>query len=112
MGLIHRWDVDNSLAVSDRFLYLNDDYIRVNKNNSNYFFKGGTLLAIGVTSSGIQDPVDPACAILMDHINSDRIPMRIGSILGLGLAYANSKRATVVKNEDGGVIYELRKVFK
>ena len=99
-GLIHRWDVDNGLTVCDRFLYSNDDYVRA-----------GTLLAIGITSSGIQDPVDPACAILMDHITSDRIPMRIGSILGLGLAYANSKRATVVKNEDGGVIYELRKIF-
>lgn len=82
----------------------------------NYFvehslFQAGTLLAIGITSSGVQDPVDPACAILMDHIQSERIPMRIGSILGLGLAYANSKRETVVKDEEGGVVYELKKVF-
>jgi hypothetical protein len=46
----------------------------------------------------------------MDHIQSDRIPMRIGSILGLGLAYANSKRETVVKDEEGGVVHELKKV--
>lgn len=31
-------------------------------------------------------------------------------MLGLGLAYANSKRETVVKNEEGGVIFELKKV--
>ena len=37
--------------------------------------------------------------------------MRVGSVLGLGLAYANSKRETVVKNEDGGVIHELKKVL-
>lgn len=37
--------------------------------------------------------------------------MRVGSVLGLGLAYANSKRDTVVKNEDGGVIHELKKVL-
>lgn len=67
-------------------------------------------MAIGITSCGVQDPVDPACAILVDHVQSDRIPLRIGSILGLGLAYANSKREAVVKDEPKGVIYELRKV--
>lgn len=54
--------------------------------------------------------VDPACAILIDHIQSERTHMRIGAILGLGLAYANSKRETVLKNEPNGVVYELRKV--
>uniref|UniRef100_A0A914Z170 26S proteasome non-ATPase regulatory subunit RPN1 C-terminal domain-containing protein n=1 Tax=Panagrolaimus superbus TaxID=310955 RepID=A0A914Z170_9BILA len=37
--------------------------------------------------------------------------MRIGSIFGLGLAYANSKRETVSKKEEGGVIFELKKVL-
>lgn len=73
--------------------------------------QAGTLLAIGLISSGIQDPCDPASALLMDHVHSDRATMRIGSILGLGLAYANSKRDTVVKNEDGGVVFELKKVL-
>lgn len=36
--------------------------------------------------------------------------MRVGSVFGLGLAYANSKRETVIKKEEGGVIHELRKV--
>ena len=36
--------------------------------------------------------------------------MRVGSVFGLGLAYANSKRETVTKNEEGGVIFELKKV--
>uniref|UniRef100_A0A915D0K5 26S proteasome non-ATPase regulatory subunit 2 n=1 Tax=Ditylenchus dipsaci TaxID=166011 RepID=A0A915D0K5_9BILA len=99
-GLIQRWDMDNSLTQCDRFLYSDDEYIRA-----------GTLLAIGITSSGIQDPADPACAILLEHIESERVPMRIGSILGLGLAYANSKRETVVKDEKGCVVHELKLVF-
>uniref|UniRef100_A0A183U4I8 RPN1_RPN2_N domain-containing protein n=1 Tax=Toxocara canis TaxID=6265 RepID=A0A183U4I8_TOXCA len=99
-GLVWRWDIDAGLAQCDRFLYVNDDYI-----------KAGTLLAIGLISSGIQDPCDPASALLMDHVHSDRATMRIGSILGLGLAYANSKRDMVVKNEDGGVVFELKKVL-
>lgn len=74
-------------------------------------FQAGTLLAIGVISSGIQDPCDPASALLMDHVHSERPVMRIGAVLGLGLAYANSKRETVLKDEDTGVVYELKKVL-
>ncbi|KAM3729221.1 26S proteasome non-ATPase regulatory subunit [Dirofilaria immitis] len=99
-GLVWRWDIDTGLAQCDRFLYVNDDFI-----------KAGTLLAIGIISSGIQDTCDPAAALLMDHINSDRTVMRIGSIFGLGLAYANSKRLAVLKKEDGGVVFELKKLL-
>ncbi|ULT94858.1 hypothetical protein L3Y34_003948 [Caenorhabditis briggsae] len=99
-GLIWRWDIDTGLAQCDRFLYINDDYI-----------KAGTLLAIGIISSGIQDACDPASALLLDHVQSERPIMRVGSILGLGLAYANSKRETVTKNEERGVIFELKKVL-
>ncbi|CAB3406247.1 unnamed protein product [Caenorhabditis bovis] len=99
-GLVWRWDIDTGLGICDNFLYLNDD-----------FLKAGTLLAIGIISSGIQDPCDPAWALLMDHVQSDRAIMRVGSVFGLGLAYANSKRDAVVKNEERGVIYELKKVL-
>ncbi|KAE9414791.1 hypothetical protein Angca_006864, partial [Angiostrongylus cantonensis] len=92
-GLVWRWDIDSGLGQCDKFLY------------------AGTLLAIGIISSGIQDACDPASALLLDHIHSERAVIRVGSILGLGLAYANSKRETVVKNEEGGVIFELRKVL-
>uniref|UniRef100_A0A914X4C9 26S proteasome non-ATPase regulatory subunit 2 n=1 Tax=Plectus sambesii TaxID=2011161 RepID=A0A914X4C9_9BILA len=99
-GLVLRWDIDTGLTRCDRFLYVTEDFI-----------KAGTLLAIGIISSGIQDRSDPAAALLMDHIQSDRAVMRIGSIFGLGLAYANSKRETVTKDEEGGVIFELKKVL-
>lgn len=100
LGLIHRWDIEYGLSQCDRFLYSNDDYVRA-----------GTLLAIGIICAGVQDPCDPASAILMDHIQSERQCMRIGSIFGLGLAYANSKRDTVIRKEEGGVIFELKKVL-
>lgn len=100
LGLIHRWDIEYGLGQCDRFLYSNDDYVRA-----------GTLLAIGIICAGVQDPCDPASALLMDHINSERHCMRIGSTFGLGLAYANSKRETVTKKEEGGVIFELKKVL-
>ncbi|KHJ84078.1 hypothetical protein OESDEN_16212 [Oesophagostomum dentatum] len=99
-GLVWRWDIDSGLGQCDKFLYVNDDFI-----------KAGTLLAIGIISSGIQDACDPASALLIDHVHSERAVIRVGSVLGLGLAYANSKRETVVKNEEGGVIYELKKTL-
>ncbi|VDN57153.1 unnamed protein product [Dracunculus medinensis] len=99
-GLIWRWDIDTGLAQCDRFLYVNDEYI-----------KAGTLLAIGIISSGIQDPCDPASALLLDHLPCDQHVVQIGAILGLGLAYANSKRETVVKNDHGGVIFEMRRIL-
>ncbi|PAV63079.1 hypothetical protein WR25_19852 [Diploscapter pachys] len=99
-GLVWRWDVDTGLTQCDRFLYVDSDFV-----------KAGTYLAIGIISSGIQDPCDPAGALLIDHVHSDRPIMRIGSILGLGLAYANSKRETVMKNEEGGIVFELKKIL-
>lgn len=60
-GLIWRWDIDSGLAQCDRFLYVPDDYI-----------KAGSLLAIGIISSGIQDQCDPASALLLDHVHSER----------------------------------------
>ena len=66
---------------------------------------------MGICSSGIQDQVDPAAALLLDFINSDESVLRIGSILGLGLAYANSKRPSVVSEAEGHVLFELRKIL-
>jgi 26S proteasome regulatory subunit N1 len=66
-------------------------------------------LAIGIVFSGIQDPVDPACALLQEKLQDKSTVTRIGATLGLGLAYANSKRNTVVVG-DSCVVAELRKV--
>jgi len=49
-------------------------------------------------------------ALLMEHIKSEQVPVRIGSILGLGIAFANSKRAIVLSAEPGCIAYELREV--
>lgn len=29
LGLIYRWDIDNGLSQCDRYLYSNDDFVRV-----------------------------------------------------------------------------------
>uniref|UniRef100_A0A5S6R0W0 26S proteasome non-ATPase regulatory subunit 2 n=1 Tax=Trichuris muris TaxID=70415 RepID=A0A5S6R0W0_TRIMR len=83
-GLIYRWDVDNGLTNIDKFLYSNDDNI-----------KAGSLLAVGVVSCGVHHECDPAQALLLDYVQSPKSTLKICSTFGLGLAYANSKLASV-----------------
>lgn len=85
LGLILLWDVDGGLTMIDKYLYSTDDYI-----------KSGALLACGIVNCGIRNEVDPAHALLSDYIDNQNTSMRIGAILGLGIAYAGSNRAIVI----------------
>uniref|UniRef100_A0AC35TK98 26S proteasome non-ATPase regulatory subunit 2 n=1 Tax=Rhabditophanes sp. KR3021 TaxID=114890 RepID=A0AC35TK98_9BILA len=99
-GLIWRWDINKGFSQCDSLLYADNEFV-----------KGGTLLALAIISSGVQDQCDPASAILLEQLKADSTPVRLGATFGMGLAYANSKRETVTTDAEGGVIYELRKVF-
>lgn len=85
LGLILLWDVDGGLTPIDKYLYTSEDHI-----------KGGALLACGIVNTGVRNEVDPALALLSDYVLHQNPIMRIGSILGLGLAYAGSDRAAVI----------------
>lgn len=69
-----------------RYLYTND-----------YNIKAGALLAIGLVNCGIRNECDPALALLSDYVSSENATLRIGAILGLGLAYAGSQRSDVTE---------------
>ena len=97
LGLINRWDVDSGLSKCDANLYSTDDFI-----------KAGSMLAIGIISSGVNHECDPAQALLLDYLASERPTLRIGAVFGLGLAYANSKRDSVVAE----VLPKLREVLQ
>ncbi|XP_029042494.2 26S proteasome non-ATPase regulatory subunit 2-like [Osmia bicornis bicornis] len=86
LGLIHMWDVDGGLVPIDKYLYTNDDFI-----------KSGALLAIGLVNCGVRNECDPALALLSDYVLSDNATLRIGAVLGLGLAYAGSQRSDVTE---------------
>ncbi|XP_001607384.2 26S proteasome non-ATPase regulatory subunit 2-like [Nasonia vitripennis] len=81
LGLIYLWDVDGGLVPIDKFLYATDDLV-----------KSGALLAIGLVNCGVQSECDPALALLSEYVMSPSQNLRIGAILGLGLAYAASRR--------------------
>lgn len=86
LGLILLWDVDGGLTPIDKYLYSAEDHI-----------KAGALLACGIVNCGVRNEVDPALALLSDYVLHTNSTMRIGSILGLGLAYAGSNRAVVIE---------------
>merc|ERR1712136_318101 len=85
IGLILLWDVDGGLTQIDKYLYSPEDHI-----------KAGALLACGIVNTGVRNECDPALALLSDYVLHTSNVMRIGAILGLGLAYAGSNREDVL----------------
>ncbi|XP_060522298.1 26S proteasome non-ATPase regulatory subunit 2-like isoform X2 [Cylas formicarius] len=86
LGLVHLWDVDGGLTPIDKYLYTSEDYI-----------KAGALLALGIVNCKVRNECDPALALLGDYVNNANKTLQIGSILGLGLAYAGSQREDVIQ---------------
>lgn len=85
LGLILLWDVDGGLTPIDKYLYSSEDHI-----------KSGALLACGIVNCGVRNECDPALALLSDYVLHSSNIMRIGAIVGLGLAYAGSNREAVL----------------
>lgn len=86
LGLILLWDVDGGLGQIDKYLYSAEDYI-----------KAGALLACGIVNCGVRNECDPALALLSDYVTHNSNTMKIGSILGLGLAYAGTNRDDIIE---------------
>ncbi|XP_064476631.1 26S proteasome non-ATPase regulatory subunit 2-like [Ornithodoros turicata] len=85
LGLILLWNVDGGLTQIDKYLYSTEDYI-----------KAGAILACGIVNCGVRNECDPALALLSDYVLHPSTLMRVGSILGLGLAYAGSNNKEVI----------------
>lgn len=85
--LLHR-DVEVGLDKIDKYTYASEDQI-----------KAGALLAIGLLNSGVRIDSDPALALLSDTDNLDakNVPMKVASIMGLGLAYAGSNKEELLE---------------
>ncbi|KAJ6144530.1 hypothetical protein N7470_008425 [Penicillium chermesinum] len=85
--LLHR-DVEDGLDKIDKFTYVKEDQV-----------KAGALLATGILNSGVRFESDPALALLSDsdNLEAKNVPMRVASIMGLGLAYAGSNKEELLE---------------
>ncbi|KAL2629531.1 hypothetical protein R1flu_014217 [Riccia fluitans] len=86
LGLIVLWDVDGGLPQVDKYFYSNDNHVIA-----------GALLAVGIVNCGVRNECDPAYALLYESVNKEDSTIRIGAIMGLGLAYAGSQKEEVLE---------------
>ncbi len=88
MGMLLQWDVEMGLDKIDKFTYAQEDHI-----------KAGAMLAIGIINSGVRIDSDPAMALLSDaeNLESKSVPIRMASIMGLGLSYAGSNKEELLE---------------
>ena len=86
-GMLMQWDVEMGLDKIDKYMAASEEEIRA-----------GASLAIGMLNSGVRIDSEPALALLNDedHINSKSVPIRMASIMGLGLAYAGTCKEDVL----------------
>lgn len=81
LGLINMWNFEELSSVISDYFNLKDGYA-----------KAGACIALGLATTGIYDENDPTMALLADAIQSNDNTMKLGSSIGMGLAYAGCKR--------------------
>jgi len=88
LGMLMLWDAEMGLDKIDPYTTVDDDMI-----------KAGAMLATGIFNSGVRMESDPAMALLgdEDNLSHKNINIRMGSIMGLGLAYAGSNKEELLE---------------
>lgn len=79
------WDVDGGLAQVDPYTYSEQDAA----------VRAGACLGIGLSCCCVRSEIDPAYALLCEHVHSDAPTIRAAATMGLGLAYAGTRKAEV-----------------
>lgn len=86
VGALMQWDVELGLDKVYKFTEVDDTNIQA-----------GAMLATGILCSGVRSEADPAMALLADKLDSKDVPIRMASIMGLGLSYAGSNREDLLE---------------
>ena len=88
LGMLLQWDVDQGYDKMDKFTYAQEDQI-----------KAGAFLGIGIMNSGVRIDQDPAMGLLSDsdNLHSKSVPLRMASIMGLGLSFAGSNKEELLE---------------
>ena len=64
----------------------------------------GALLAVGVLNCGVQHENDPAYALLYEFVEKPDATIRIGAIMGLGMAYAGVPGSHMVSGSQASML--------
>ncbi|KAI0111368.1 26S proteasome regulatory complex, non-ATPase subcomplex, Rpn1 subunit [Daldinia grandis] len=88
LGTLLMWDVETGLDKIDKFTYSSEPLI-----------VAGSMLAIGIMTSGVRIDSEPGLALLGDteKLESKHRLIRITAIMGLGLSYAGSHKEEVLE---------------
>jgi 26S proteasome regulatory subunit N1 len=81
LGLVHMWNFESCSEVLAEFFDLKDG-----------FAKAGACIALGISTSGVWDENDPTKAMLLEALESEEPTVKLGAVIGLGLAYTGSSR--------------------
>lgn len=84
LGLVHLWDHGEGLTAVDRYSYSEEPLVRA-----------GVALANGIVMCGVKSVFDPALGLLSDKLADPHRETRIGAILGLGYAYAGTRKEEI-----------------
>ncbi|KAH9421899.1 26S proteasome non-ATPase regulatory subunit 2 [Dermatophagoides pteronyssinus] len=87
IGILCLWDMQNGPLKVDRFLRIRDENI-----------KAGALMAFGLISTSIKSDHEPAYQLLKDYITNRSQSIRIGSIVGLAMAYLGTNHGDVINS--------------
>ena len=95
LGLIHLWNIEGGTEMVDRYLGSEDKHI-----------KSGGLLALGVLSTGIRNEAEPAFAMITEALQETPYStVKISALLGLGIAYAGTRKAEIRNLVLGHMVY-------
>lgn len=87
LGMIMLWDIDQGLAMIDKYAEAGDDYI-----------VAGGYLGMGLIFSGVKDENDPIYAVLVEKLETEnREIKKIGALMGLSMTYAGSARIDLLE---------------
>jgi len=85
LGMLMMWDLEIGFSALDKYTY-----------SSIPFIKSGSLLGIGMLSTGVNSEMDAALALLSEHLESSEVGNRISAVYGLGLAYVGTGKEDVM----------------
>ena len=66
---------------------------------------------MGILNCGVQHENDPAYALLYDFVDKPDATVRIGAIMGLGLAYAGTRKEEVPSSPIFSLLLAVSRVF-